>query len=63
MTVETKKGRPLKPEGTKKKKLTISFNPLLREKVDEACERLAVSRTDLIETAVKEYLTRNKQKE
>jgi metal-responsive CopG/Arc/MetJ family transcriptional regulator len=62
MKVETKKGRPLKPEGTKKEKLTISFNPLLLVKVNEACERLAVTRTDLIETAVKEYLTRNKPK-
>jgi metal-responsive CopG/Arc/MetJ family transcriptional regulator len=62
MIVETKKGRPLKPEGTKKKKLTISFNPLLLVKVEEASLRLAVSRTDLIETAVKEYLTRNKPK-
>jgi metal-responsive CopG/Arc/MetJ family transcriptional regulator len=60
MTVETKKGRPLKPEGTKKEKLTISFNPLLLEKVNEACLRLAKSRTDLIETAVQYYLNRKK---
>jgi metal-responsive CopG/Arc/MetJ family transcriptional regulator len=63
MSKEQIKGRPPKPEGTKKVKLTISFNPLLLVKVNEACERLAVTRTDLIETVVKEYLTRNKQKE
>jgi metal-responsive CopG/Arc/MetJ family transcriptional regulator len=62
MSKEQIKGRPPKPVGTKKVKLTISFNPLLLEKVNEASLRLALSRTELIETAVKDYLTRNKEK-
>jgi metal-responsive CopG/Arc/MetJ family transcriptional regulator len=63
MTVTTTKGRPPKDPDSKKVKLTISFNPLLLVSLNEHAAKYKRPRTEIVEQAVKEYLTRNKAKD
>ncbi len=64
MTVTTtKKGRPPGDPDRKKKKQTYSFNPLILQQLEEHAAKYKRPKTEIVEQAVREYLTRNKSKE